>query len=324
MITKNSCGLQGTESKLKQITDLAISSKGNVINLDDESFNYYAIAKPRTYSLVVFLTASHPKFKCGVCKTIDKELTLVAQSYMKDVASRGEDPNVFFVRLDYESAQKTFMNYEVNSVPVMFFSGPPATANANELKPYSISTRDRYQIPADPTAESISSFLRDRTNISVEIKRSMIWMYITILAIFAAMAALVKPVIDSLPFWLHIVRNKSWWAIVSSGVYTCAISGLIFDIIRSPQMYYANPQTGQIMFFYPQSGNQFVVEGFVIGFLNLSCAAALIFVAAIAPHFKDEQWRTISMAGGIFVFVVCFRFVRRLYIMKNPWYGSRY
>lgn len=107
--------------------------------------------------------------------------------------------------------------------------------------------------------------------------------------------------------------------------------------------YYANPQTGQIMFFYPQSGNQFVVEGFVIGFLNLACAGSLIFLTAFAPYFKviaatppslflptsnllsqDDNNRKIGIVSGLIAFAVCFRFVKNLYIMKNNWYGGRY
>ena len=88
--------------------------------------------------------------------------------------------------------------------------------------------------------------------------------------------------------------------------------------------YYANPQTGQIMFFYPQSGNQFVVEGFVIGFLNLACAAALVAVAVFFPKFKDTQTRNVAMLAGIFIFILCFRSVRSLYIMKNNWYGRAF
>jgi hypothetical protein len=91
-----------------------------------------------------------------------------------------------------------------------------------------------------------------------------------------------------------------------------------------PTRYYANPQTGQIMFFYPQSGSQFVVEGFVIGFLNLGCAGCLALVALIAPKFKDEQNRTAGVVGGIVGFAFCFRMVRNLYIMKNQWYGKAY
>jgi hypothetical protein len=87
--------------------------------------------------------------------------------------------------------------------------------------------------------------------------------------------------------------------------------------------YYANPQTGQIMFFYPQSGNQFVVEGFVIGFLNLACALSVMLVL-VATQFKDEQTKLVCMVGGIFAFLFCFRMTRSLYILKNPWYGQRF
>jgi hypothetical protein len=76
-----------------------------------------------------------------------------------------------------------------------------------------------------------------------------------------------------------IISQMKWlWIVICLGVYTCAISGLIFDIIRNPPTYYANPNNGQVMFFYPQSGSQFVVEGFIIGFLNVGCSVALIYL----------------------------------------------
>eukprot|EP01038_Epipyxis_sp_PR26KG_P014015 gene14015-18796_t len=312
------------EAKLQQISDLAAKSKGNVITLDDSTYAYYAVTKPRPYTLIVFLTAAHPKFKCTICKQIDNELTLVAESYAAESKTRTDGEKVFFLRLDYESSQKVFQNYAINSVPLLFHIPPYVGSEKIEGKEYEISARDKYQVPQDPDAESMVQFLRDRTGVSVTIKRSMIGTYILVLVIFGIIAALVPPIINSLPFWLKIIQAKPLWLIVSAGVYTCAISGLIFDIIRSPQMYYANPQTGQIMFFYPQSGNQFVVEGFVIGFLNLACAGALIFVATVAPNFKDEQARTVAMLTGICIFGVCFRMVRSLYIMKNNWYGSRF
>lgn len=78
------------------------------------------------------------------------------------------------------------------------------------------------------------------------------------------------------------------------------------------------------MFFYPQSGNQFVVEGFVVGFLNLACSIALVAVAVYLPKIKDPQTRNIAMGAGIVAFILCFRSVRSLYIMKNQWYGKVY
>lgn len=271
------------------------------------------------------MTATHPKFRCQICKQIDQELTLVAQSYAQSLTSSKSEQEVFFVRIDYETSGKSFHAYGVTSVPVVFYLPPSLaaeTANTKETKESKIAPRDKFQVPAVVDAESIANFVRDRSGVSIDIKRSMVWLYITLLVVLGVLLALVKPVIDSLPFWLNLIRRQSIWVVVSLGIYTCAISGMIFDIIRSPPLYHMNPQSGQILFFYPQSGNQFVVEGFVIGFLNLACAISLVVISIYVPKFKDEQNRMIGMIGGIVIFAFCFRMVRSLYIMKNQWYGQ--
>lgn len=99
-----------------------------------------------------------------------------------------------------------------------------------------MTARDRYQVPADPDAESLANFLNDHTGISVKIVRSQILAYISLLIVFGIMAALVQPLINSMDFWLRIIQSKPLWMLVSAAVYTCAISGMIFDIIRSPPM----------------------------------------------------------------------------------------
>lgn len=231
-ITKKSTSNPTGTDRTQQITELATKSRGNMITLDDSTYQYYATSKPRPYSLIVFMTAAHPKFKCSICKQIDQEMSMVAQAYS---AAAKEEQNVFFVRLDYESAPKTFQSYGIQSVPMLFHI-PPSVSADKDSKDFVINARDKYQIPTSPDAESIASFLRDRTGASVEIKRSMIMSYIMLTVFFGIMIALVKPVINSLPFILGFVRNTSLWALVSAGVYTCAISGLIFDIIRQPQM----------------------------------------------------------------------------------------
>lgn len=82
----------------------------------------------------------------------------------------------------------------------------------------------------------ISNMCVFRANVSITIKRSMIWSYVALLCLFAVLAALVQPLINALPIIVKIIQLKYIWIVVSAGVYTCAISGLIFDIIRSPQM----------------------------------------------------------------------------------------
>lgn len=141
---------------------MALKSKGNVITLDDSTYNYYAVSKPRPYALIVLLTTTHPKFKCGICKQLDSELVLLASTYFKQLKAQQEEPKVFFLRLDYESSQKVFQNYEVSSVPLLFFVSPHLSAE-KAGKEYFISQRDRYQVQADVSAENLATFLSERS-----------------------------------------------------------------------------------------------------------------------------------------------------------------
>jgi len=229
---------KATGDKLAQIRQLASKSTSNVISLDDETYAYYAINKPNPYSLIVFLTASHPKFKCAICKSLDREFQLLADTYKRTMKAEGKDQKLFFLRLDYESSSQVFQKYEVNSVPVIFhIGGAGSESGSPDGRDYHILHRDKYQVPSEADAESMASFLRDRAGVSLTIKRSQILAYVMLLLLFAAVAACVRPVINNLDtFFLPLVRYKALWIFVSLGVYTCAISGLIFDIIRNPQM----------------------------------------------------------------------------------------
>ena len=88
-----------SETKFKQILELSHRGRNSVINLDEVTYPYYAIDLPRPYTLMVFLTAAHPKFKCAVCKQMDKDFETMAKSYSNDVKSKGETPSIFFLRL---------------------------------------------------------------------------------------------------------------------------------------------------------------------------------------------------------------------------------
>lgn len=223
--------------------------------MDDASYNHYALSKPRPYSLIVFMTAAHPKFKCAICKQLDSEVSLVSQSFAKQYTPSGMNVsqemtndlqnNVFFVRLDYEQAQKTFQSYGLNSVPIIFHipsyitadrRAEDETASSGSGNALTISVRDRFQFSSIPDAESIAGFVRERAHVDIKITRSAWGTYILLFVVLAILAALVRPVINNIAFWLQIIRRKSIWIVISAAVYTCAISGLIFDIIRLPPM----------------------------------------------------------------------------------------
>ena len=319
----NSGSASTPASKLAQITALAATSKGHVIPLDDATYAHFAVSRPRPYTLFIFLTAASKKYKCTICEVLDREFKLLAESYAANVKKNKGSENIFFIKLDYEQSSKIFQQYQIMSVPLIFHINPHHGERDGENE-YDIAQRDRLSIPQnDFDAEMIGNFVRERCGTSIPIQRSMMWAYFVMLVVFGLVALAVKPVIDSLPFWLSVIRMKGIWITLSVGVYVCAISGLIFDIIRSPPMYHASNK-GEIMFFYPQSDNQFVAEGFIIGFLNLLCSGALVFLLIAAPKFKSESNRSAAVLGGMILFCFAFSQIRGFYRMKNRWYGSVY
>ena len=89
------------ETKLAQITELAANSKGHVISLDDATYAYYAVSRPRPYTLFVFLTAANKKYKCTICEVLDHEFKLLAESYAAGIKKTKGTENVFFIKLDW-------------------------------------------------------------------------------------------------------------------------------------------------------------------------------------------------------------------------------
>lgn len=222
------------EAKLQQISSLALKSPGNVITLDDSTYPYYAVSRPRPYSLIVLFTALGSKYKCALCKNLDKEYSLAAESYREHAKAVKTAPAVFFLRLDYEQAPRMFQNYETASVPLILYI--PAYQGEPVKKEYELLIKDRMQISAEPDAEAIARFVTQKTGAQFEIRRSKFFSYLLVVVVMGVVALLIDPIIRNLPLWLSIIQYKPLWMLVSASVYTCAISGFIFDIIRSPPM----------------------------------------------------------------------------------------
>lgn len=106
---------------------------------------------PRTYSLIVFLTATHPKFKCHICNQLDKEYRAVSEAYNQYLKMNPEETrNLFFIRLDYETSKNIFNNYKINSVPLLFHISSSDSRMSDNLV-YDINPRDQFHAGTHPS-----------------------------------------------------------------------------------------------------------------------------------------------------------------------------
>jgi oligosaccharyltransferase complex subunit gamma len=310
--------------RLNHLQSLARDNGGNVIALDNESYEYFVIDKPRDYSLLVFLTAADPAYKCAVCPDVENDVNIVYKSYLNALQRDNQVQDTFFVKLDFAIGADTFIEYELNTVPVLFYINKKDSIGEGKSL-YNIPKKERFAFPESTNADSIAEWVKFKTGVDVIIEKSAIVAYIMTIICFVGIAKLVPRIINSLDtFWLPIARSKTLWAVISIAMYLCGISGLIYDILRDAPWYHVprDRRQGSIIFFYPQAQQQFILEGFIIGFLNLGAAASLIWTVVKAPTLETAERRTLGVVGGMTSFAVFFWQVRSLYIMKNQWYGT--
>jgi hypothetical protein len=60
------------------------------------------------------------------------------------------------------------------------------------------------------------------------------------LTLLGLLAVSAKHLINLIPWVLQKAQNKYVWMVVSAACYTCSISGLVFDIIRSPPPFHVD------------------------------------------------------------------------------------
>ena len=309
----------GAGERLDNLRALAAQSSSGLIELDDTNYEYFAIDKPRDYNLIVFLTANNPKYKCEVCKLTNDQVLSVASEFRRSVAKNTAESDTFFIKLDFEHGGQVFTQYKLQTVPILFYLSK-RDGMGDGKSAYNIPLRDRYSFPELTDEHKIAEWVSYKTDVTVVIAKSMIMVYVMTILCFGGIAALVPYIINSLDtFWLPLVQSKALWVIVSGGVYICSISGLMYDIIRSPPWYHHDSRG--TYFFYPQSQQQFILEGFIVGLLNIGCAGALLWTVVSAPRLQTAEKRLMGMIGGIATFIALFWQVRNLYVMKNRWYG---
>lgn len=103
-------------------------------------------------------------------------------------------------------------------------------------------------------------------------------------------------------------------------MYFVSVSGGVFDIIRNPLPFYCT--RGGCSFVHPSSSYQFVVEGLIVGGLNMACAAAVVFLSRNAWKL-DQANRGMAVGIAVVVFVLLYGQLVGLYRFKSRWYPFR-
>jgi hypothetical protein len=228
-----------------------------------------------------------------------------------------DDKPVFFVAAEFSRTRDTFRALEIDRVPLLSYYSP-TNKEEHARGPLDSSTTlgdERVE------AEAIARFVEGQCGIPVKIERAMWPRLLLLLAVLGSIAAVGFYAFDWVVSVWTWIGNQTWLAmVVCFGLYFISISGTLYDIIRGVPMI-GMSYAGKPEVFHSQSGNQYGMEGFIIGGLNLSAAIALIFLMRYASKVSESSVMATSLVA-VAVFLFGFSSVINLYRYKSPWYRA--
>lgn len=316
----------------------AATSSG-VVRLTTDNYTSAVLDSPRDYNTIVLFTASEQKFGCVACITLANEFIVAARSY---AAAHGvsllpkpgdntsdpsayhpetDDRTTFFGVVDFRYNQEAFGMHGFKSVPYI------AVFKANKTRKLEIHDKmQRVVIPAEnlhgPTegtldAAAILALVPDETIAVIRPASERTSWAVVATCIVAIFGALISCDTGNIFFY----RRTWFWVAAAFVLYGVSISGAIGCVIKNPP-WYGMGKDGKATFFSGSGGHdQYVLEGLVIGALNVGAAGSAIALVLLARS------RTASVFVKVVVGALCFALWIALYLrilgfyqLKTPWY----
>ncbi|XP_077863916.1 dolichyl-diphosphooligosaccharide--protein glycosyltransferase subunit TUSC3-like [Saccoglossus kowalevskii] len=238
--------------RVKQLMDW--NMKRSVIRLNGDKFRQYVKATPRNYSMLVMFTAMQPQRQCTVCRQVNDEFQILANSWRY---SQAYSNKLFFASVDYDEAHDVFQSLKLNSAPALMHFPPKGKAKKGD-------TFDIQRLGF--AAEAITKWVGERTDIVIRVFRPPNYSGTIALALlFSLIGGLLYLRRNNLEF----LYNKTMWGILSLCIVFAMTSGQMWNHIRGPPYAHKNPQTGQMSYIHGSRSGQFVAETHIVLLLSI-------------------------------------------------------
>lgn len=283
------------------------SNKKSVIRMDGNKFRQYLRTAPRNYSVILMLTALQAQRQCAVCRQANDEYLIVANSWRY---SQQYSNKLFFAMVDYDEGSDVFSSLKLNSAPV-FMHFPP------KGKPKRSDTMDIHRLGF--AAENIARWVTERTDIHIRVFRPPNYSGTLALALlFSLIGGLLYLKRNNLEF----LYNKTSWGIAALSIIFAMTSGQMWNHIRGPPFMHKNPQTGQVHYIHGSSQGQFIVETYIVIFLNAAVVIGMILLNE-ANNIKGDSGkkRIVAITGLV---SVAFFFSLLLSVFRAKYQGYPY
>lgn len=309
------------QEKLEQLLERSAQRPFIILNGDD--FRKFVGDPPRPYDLVVFLTSKSGS--CAFCNEIRPEVELAANAFEVARYDNSTTPlhHVFFVELDGSRYHDLFTQFGLQTVPHLLFVEHQLN---NKRKKWEKLFSDRFNLNRGWGAENLIKSVSARLGLKIKFERPpapVDWTFLllvtTVLAAAVSFFATIgRPYIDT------YLRNRYIYLFGALAFYAFCISGGMYNHIQGVPFSQPN-HDGSMSFINPSSGTQYGAESWIIGFVNIVCAAALILMNTRLLKIQGgEVARGIAVTAGILAFHFFFGILRNIYTRKNNGYRWGY
>lgn len=290
------------ESRIEQLNELSYRSP--VVKLDDDKYKTYIRTMPRNYSMIVMFTALAPNRNCKVCKETSAEFTTLARSHRY---SRSFNSDLYFTMVDYDTGAGIFQRLKLSSAPVILHF--PASGKRKKEDKFDIERRGI-------SSEAVAKWVKERTEISVEVVRPPNYTNAVLLGIFLfAVSGTLLLKGNSLDF----LYKWKYWAITSMFVMFAMTSGQMWLHIRGAPFAHVDRQSGRTSFIHGSSNAMFVAESYIVAVVNGIIAFGFIMMAD-APRDTTNINSKYMSYGGLGLVVIFFSILLSIFRMKHRGY----
>jgi hypothetical protein len=284
-------GVEGYRSSvMKSLVTKFKKDRHGVVYMSDLNFTRFLSApKDRDwYTIVLYNLPYEDDRPCTECKEFETSFKIAAKAFKDNYKSKfpkyDRDLDIMFVIVHYPDSQRVFRQRKVTTVPVVDFF--PALNPKEETKARRISKLGQI-VEISKTPEILLEVFKkyaDNHDPDIQILQkpeSKILILIPTVIFFSAIAAIANgDGIFHLAF--RIFGNKTTWLSISLFIYFISVSGTIFCIINSTQLYGMDGDEVNVFAFKGQSRNQGYLEGWVVGSIYITFCFVLLSLVLLS------------------------------------------
>lgn len=301
--------------RVAKLASTSASKTSGLLVLSTDSFQRYAEASVRSYSLFVFFTAD-PSL-CEPCAGMQNAIATVARAY-RDLPKRKQSRHpVFFaaLKLNPQTDQPFLARYKLERVPLLYHVSP------RTKMPRTLDGIDNYDVMNNGIGgNAIRRFVNSRVGSSLHVVRANeVIQFRATVNKYKPVIGLIGLLLASLVVRYNVYKHSMLWFCLIVAVYIFSVGGGHFSWIHDTPIYKIN-RDGIPEFIASGARSQFVAEGFFVSVTCVSISALIILIQEMNSWMPYKSMQ--GMVGLILVAAayVAISLLLSLYYMKMPGY----